>query len=187
VEFLATDKTASISDVAIIDNHFSAVGVDALQTVYGGQGLVFRSNYVHDDAPSILFGDGTTSGVVIENNLLVRNEGDGSGNTLTFFRSEAPKIIGNTVWDNQYRVELRKGTTKPVVLNNVFDGFNVVEGATLAVEDYTSSRTRTPPAKAPTTSFALIPVSPCSRPLGPVLLPVLGRDGLRPTCQGSGV
>jgi parallel beta helix pectate lyase-like protein len=49
---------------------------DVLQTVFGGENLIFRDNYVHDyDAQGFFIADGAVKGVVVENNLIEDSEG----------------------------------------------------------------------------------------------------------------
>lgn len=122
-----------ISGVARID---PAQHSDVLQTVFGGSGLVFRNNRVHDNAAGILIKDGSTSGVVIENNLITDNNGDGTSYAIQIWSSLRPRVVNNTVWSNRYGVYLRSGTTAGVVRNNVLQSFGLLEGATTAVENY---------------------------------------------------
>lgn len=109
---------------------------DVLQTVFGGSGLVFRNNHVHDNAAGILLKDGPTSGVVIENNLFVDNVGDGAGYAIQIWESAGPRIINNTVWNNTYGVVLRKGTTAATVKNNIMQSLQLLEDANLAYENF---------------------------------------------------
>lgn len=121
-----------ISGVARVD---PAQHSDVLQTVFGGRGLMFRNNYVHDNAAGILVKDGATGGVVIENNLIVDNDGDGTSYAIQVWDSAGPRIVNNTVWNNRYGVVQRSGTTGAVVFNNIAQSLRVVEGATTARMD----------------------------------------------------
>jgi hypothetical protein len=106
VNFSAHADSAPIVDVTIRGNRFAGIARDAiqaknfrnlivegnefrgvrrtdpsahpdvLQTVFGGQGLVFRSNWLHDyEAQGVFIADGGVSSVVIENNLIEDSDG----------------------------------------------------------------------------------------------------------------
>lgn len=126
-------ESNEISGVARVD---PAQHSDVLQTVFGGVGLIFRNNHAHNNAAGILLKDGATSGVVIENNRLVDNSGDGAGYAIQVWESSAPRIVNNTVWNNAYGVTMRSGVSGAVVKNNILQSFSLLDGATAAMENY---------------------------------------------------
>ena len=86
---------------------------DSLQTVWGGGGLVFRGNYVHDNRGQGFFvKDGRVRNVEVSNNLFVRTTG-------AFWQVQLYQTIGavlkrNTVWNCEAPVH-PPGGAKPAI------------------------------------------------------------------------
>jgi Tfp pilus assembly protein PilP len=77
--------------------------VDGLQTIFGGSGLVFRKNYVHNNDAQVFFiKDGQVKNVTLADNLFVHN-GPGSWpnplNTVSFTDVLGISVSRNTIWD----------------------------------------------------------------------------------------
>lgn len=95
-------------DVVVEDNEITGIveageHSDCLQTVWGGRGLVYRGNYVHDNRCQGLFiKDGLVSDVVLEDNLLVRNDepsrAPGQPSILTTYNVQGLRAERNTIW-----------------------------------------------------------------------------------------
>ncbi len=125
-------------DIVIEDNEIFGViddgqHNDCLQSVWGGQGLVFARNYLHDNNCQTFFlKDGYTQDIVFEENLSVRNRADGGGLVGQIWNSRNVVIRNNTMWDDS-SFYLRSGsydskfTNGPVeeyeVTNNVMVNF----------------------------------------------------------------
>ncbi len=88
---------------------------DALQSVWGGAGLIFRRNYIHNNSGTqgFFLKDGRVNNVTVEDNLIVTTPAYNSynGPPLSFYNvqpdSAQPyytgygiKIINNTIWDD---------------------------------------------------------------------------------------
>jgi len=107
---------------------------DCLQTVFGGDGLVYRGNYQHDNrCQGIFLKDGLVTNVVVEDNLFVRNNlpclnkicSNGGPLTVSFFDTHGLTLRNNVVWDNQGGTMLRTGTTGVKLDHNVIESFAV--------------------------------------------------------------
>jgi parallel beta helix pectate lyase-like protein len=101
---------------------------DSLQTVWGGDGLVFRGNYVHDNRGQGFFvKDGRVRNVEVSNNLFVRTTG-------AFWQVQLYQTIGavlkrNTVWNCEAPVVLQGAQNRRfVVRNNVFNEMLIENG-----------------------------------------------------------
>jgi hypothetical protein len=87
----------------------SAAHADLLQSVWGGDHLVFRKNYAHDNRAENLFVKDQPSQVntvVMEDNLLIRNgvASDGAGQpAIVNLYSPTTNLVvrRNTIWDTQ--------------------------------------------------------------------------------------
>jgi len=101
---------------------------DTLQTVWGGDGLVFRGNYVHDNRGQGFFiKDGRVSDVVVANNLFVRVSGPFW--QIQLYRTIGAVIARNTVWNVQAPVVLQENDNRGLIVrNNVFNGMVVEAG-----------------------------------------------------------
>ncbi|MDX1765853.1 MAG: hypothetical protein R3313_02780 [Candidatus Saccharimonadales bacterium] len=105
---------------------------DCLQTVWGGQNITYRRNYLHDNnCQSFFIKDGYVTGVTVEDNLSLRNREGVPQEVVAFiYQSKDVTISNNTWWDDGGFI-LRKGyydarfTTGPVenynITNNVFE------------------------------------------------------------------
>jgi hypothetical protein len=101
---------------------------DALQTVWGGDGLVFRGNYVHDDhGQGFFIKDGRVTNVNVSDNLFVRTSGPLW--QIQLYRTIRAVIKRNTVWHVEAPVILQGGDNRRIVVrNNVFNGMLVENG-----------------------------------------------------------
>jgi hypothetical protein len=156
---------APITNVTVRNNHFTAIGTDAIrptnfvnfvvegnditgvnengnhndvfQSVFGGQNLIFRNNFIHDNVGQGLFiKDGQVTNAVVENNVFVHNKMNITVQTL---ETIGLTLVNNTVWDNDSNVWIRSGTRQAVVRNNLFQQMNVdsqSEGAANIDQDY---------------------------------------------------
>jgi hypothetical protein len=87
----------------------SAPHADLLQSVWGGDHIVFRRNYAHDNRAENFFikdQPGTVDGVDFENNLMVRNgvaaSGAGQPSVVNLYGPTTGMVIRrNTIWDTQ--------------------------------------------------------------------------------------
>jgi hypothetical protein len=160
------EHRAPISNVTIRNNRFTAIGTDAIrpanfrnlliegnditgvtengdhndaiQVVFGGRGLVFRNNYVHDNTGQGFFiKDGQTHDVVIANNVFAHNRDVFV--QIHLFETIGVSIYNNTSWDNGGGNLLRDGVRHAVVRNNVFEQFGIEATDAAAVRATTSS------------------------------------------------
>ena len=147
------DPQPPIRDVVIRGNHFNGIAVDAVrpanferlviegnefegvdetgvhndvvQVVWGGRGLVFRDNLVHDNTGQGLFiKDGRVRDVLVEGNLFARNVGSqdrSAGSPINLYDVHGLRISGNTAWDNDAAVMLRSGVRDAVIEGNVLE------------------------------------------------------------------
>lgn len=106
---------------------------DCLQSVWGGKGLTFSYNYLHDNNCQTFFlKDGYTQDVLFEENLSVRNRAGDAPVVAQIWPSANVTIQNNTLWDGS-AFYLRIGsysdmfstgpTTGFTVQNNVIDYF----------------------------------------------------------------
>jgi hypothetical protein len=162
----SVENRAPISNVTIRNNRFTAIGADAirpanfrnlliegnditgvrengdhndaLQVVFGGRGLVFRDNYVHDNTGQGFFiKDGETRDVVVANNIFAHNHNVFV--QIHLFETIGVSIYNNTSWDNGGGNLLRDGVRNAVVRNNVFQQFAIEATDAAAVRATTSS------------------------------------------------
>jgi hypothetical protein len=106
---------------------------DVLQTFRDGDGLVFRGNFVHDNAAGILVSGGVVTGLAIENNVIVHQTDQYAAQ---FYNAPGVRITGNTVWDVRYGVNIESGTTQAVIVNNAFDFLRCTDKSRFQVEDH---------------------------------------------------
>ncbi len=101
---------------------------DALQSVYGGDDLVFRGNYVHDNQGQGFFiKDGRATNVEVSNNLFVRTTGPLW--QLQLYRTIGAVIKRNTAWNSEAPFILEGTDNRRVVVrNNVLNGMYVEDG-----------------------------------------------------------
>jgi hypothetical protein len=119
---------------------------DALQSLWGGAGLVFRRNYIHDMAGNqgFFIKDGRVANVTVDNNLIVRTRPrpgyDFAGSPLAFYDTVPDArqpfhtghgivISRNTIWDNAHflvisgpdnrRIAIRHNVTQAIAIEDV--------------------------------------------------------------------
>ena len=98
---------------------------DVLQVVWGGNDLVFRDNYVHDNRGQGFFiKDGLVTNVLIENNVFVRNR---FGFQIAIYETQGLQLVNNTVWDNEHDASLGDNLRDVVIQNNALGGL-IVDG-----------------------------------------------------------
>jgi hypothetical protein len=125
-------------DLVIEDNEIFGViedgqHNDCLQSVWGGKGLVFAGNYLHDNNCQTFFlKDGYTEDIVFEQNLSLRNRAGGAPVVGQIWPSRNVLLRNNTLWDDS-GFYIRSDTYDPrfasgpvqdyVVTNNVMVSF----------------------------------------------------------------
>jgi hypothetical protein len=78
---------------------------DILQSVWGGDHLIFRNNYVHDyDGQGFFLKDGRVTDVTVENNVFVNNRGT---YTVNVYDTIGFRLLNNTIWDNELGLRVR--------------------------------------------------------------------------------
>jgi parallel beta helix pectate lyase-like protein len=102
---------------------------DALQSVYGGDDLTFRGNYVHDNhGEGFFIKDGRATNVEVSNNLFVRTTGPLW--QLMLYRTIGAVIKRNTAWNCEAPFILEEANNRRVVIrNNVLNGMYVQNGS----------------------------------------------------------
>lgn len=157
------DTMTEIADVRILYNHFHDVGRDGIQakkfrdlliegneferidrcnptghsdvvqTVFGGDGLTFRDNYLHDNAAGILLNDGEVRRAVFENNVIVQQS-----DQYAMQLGQAPglRLAHNTIWNTRYGVALHKDVSDAVVVNNIIGSLSIAGPGVVKVEDH---------------------------------------------------
>lgn len=99
-------RVNNFRNVTVEENEITGViesgsHVDGLQTIFGGDGLVYRRNYHHDNqAQQFFIKDGQARNVVLEDNLFVRNTASPQGalNTVSWTNVIGMTARRNTVW-----------------------------------------------------------------------------------------
>jgi hypothetical protein len=126
--------TVAENDLYDLEEHGNHT--DALQSVWGGRGLVFERNYEHDNQSQGFFiKDGDASEVTVADNLFLRNDNlGGEENNIQVFDTTDFTMSNNTVWDGQGDLLRAEEAAEPLtatVERNVEEVFNVFhEGAT---------------------------------------------------------
>lgn len=131
-------------NVLVEGNEFSGIiesgsHVDGIQTVDGGDGLVVRKNYFHDNGSQLMFvKDGQFKNVTYENNLNVRNikppNYPNCLNTLNVSDVQTGIFRDNTHWNTtcgggaMFAHDSGSQSTNLANDHNVWDVFNVVDG-----------------------------------------------------------
>jgi parallel beta helix pectate lyase-like protein len=128
-------RIAGWRDLVIEDNEITGIVEDGqhndcLQSVWGGDGLVFRGNYLHDnDCQGFFIKDGSARNVRIENNLFLRDTA-GRGQTVVsqIWDSTDVTLQNNTVWDESaFLMRWENEGTTPArlsVTGNVLQNFD---------------------------------------------------------------
>jgi hypothetical protein len=102
---------------------------DCLQTVWGGDGLTFRENYLHDNrCQGFFIKDGEVKNVVVENNLMVRNTApastSGQPHIFQVFGVRGMRVERNTIWPGAGSQVLRDDASSGIVMRqNVLSNF----------------------------------------------------------------
>jgi hypothetical protein len=107
---------------------------DVLQTVFGGENLVFRDNYVHDyDAQGFFIADGQVTDVVVENNLFEGHEGPMS--PVRIADAVDVRFVNNTV---RGLTRFSGGSRNVTIKNNLIQTLqkDTSGGLTVAYQDY---------------------------------------------------
>lgn len=75
---------------------------DCLQSVYGGEDLVFARNYEHDnDCQGIFIKDGDASDVSFTDNLFVKDQVGSYANFSQIWNVKGLTVAHNTIWDGK--------------------------------------------------------------------------------------
>jgi hypothetical protein len=107
---------------------------DVLQTVFGGQNLTFRNNWMHDyEAQGFFIADGTVNGVVVENNVI--DDSDGPMSPVRIADAVGVSFVNNTV---RGLARFSARTRAAVIRNNIFEQLELdrSEGLTIDYEDF---------------------------------------------------
>ena len=102
---------------------------DCLQSTWGGDGLVFRGNYLHDNrCQGFFIKDGEVKNVVVQDNLIVRNNvpapGHGQPNVFNVYGVRGMLIERNTIWPGSGLQMVRNTASSGIVIrNNVLSNF----------------------------------------------------------------
>jgi hypothetical protein len=126
-------------DILVEDNEITGLEengqhTDALQSVWGGERLTFRGNYVHDNhGQGFFIKDGRAWDVVVDDNLIVRTRDLWQ---ISFYdcvpgsSAYGIQLTRNTVWDSNLPVDIMGTDNRSVyVHNNVFEEMLVDEPA----------------------------------------------------------
>jgi Right handed beta helix region len=94
-------------NVTVTGNEFDHINesgnhTDCLQSVYGGEGLVFDHNYEHDnDCQGIFIKDGDATNVSFTDNLFLRDQEGSYANFAQIWNVKGLTIQHNTIWDGK--------------------------------------------------------------------------------------
>ncbi len=94
-------------NVTVTGNEFDHIiesgnHTDCLQSVYGGEGLVFDHNYEHDnDCQGIFIKDGDATNVSFTDNLFLRDQEGSYANFAQVWNVKGLTIQHNTIWDGK--------------------------------------------------------------------------------------
>jgi hypothetical protein len=94
-------------NVTVTGNEFDHINesgnhTDCLQSVYGGEGLVFDHNYEHDnDCQGIFIKDGDATDVSFTDNLFLRDQEGSYANFAQIWNVKGLAIQHNTIWDGK--------------------------------------------------------------------------------------
>jgi hypothetical protein len=98
---------------------------DCLQSVWGGQGLVFSGNYLHDNNCQTFFlKDGYTQDIEFTDNLSLRNRAGSAPVVGQIWPSANVVIRNNTIWDDS-AFYLRSGTTSSMFTQGPVRNYDV--------------------------------------------------------------
>ena len=121
--------TITANDIYDLEEHGNHT--DAFQSVFGGSGMVFDHNYEHDNQSQGFFiKDGDASDVTVTDNLFLRNDNLGEGESnIQVFNTTGFVMTNNTVWDGQGDLIRAEGAAEPLtasVNHNVEQLFSVL-------------------------------------------------------------
>ena len=94
-------------NVTVTGNEFDHINesgnhTDCLQSVYGGEGLVFDHNYEHDnDCQGIFIKDGDATNVSFTDNLFLRDQEGSYANFAQIWNVKGLTIQHDTIWDGK--------------------------------------------------------------------------------------
>jgi Ca2+-binding RTX toxin-like protein len=137
-------------DVAIEDNEITGViedgqHNDCLQSVWGGDGLTFHGNYLHDNNCQTFFlKDGHTANIVFSDNLSLRNRVGSAPVVGQIWNSSDVFITNNTIWDES-GFYVRHGSVDDMFPDGPLEGYvasnNVIEDF-VPYDDFASDENR---------------------------------------------
>jgi Right handed beta helix region len=105
-----------------VRSHDGVVHPNVIRTYGGGTGLTVSRNFIHhNEAICFFIKDGAVSDVLLENNLVVRNE----GYAVQVYDVDGLRLVNNTVFHNKWSVLFREGARNVVVKNNILNGLGV--------------------------------------------------------------
>jgi hypothetical protein len=125
-------------DVVIENNEISGIVEngehnDCLQSTWGGKGLVYRGNYLHDNrCQGFFIKDGLVSNVTVEDNLMIRNHvaasGVGQPAVIQIYNVLGLQMRHNTIWTDdgqilRYDPAMGPKPNANVVAGNVLSNF----------------------------------------------------------------
>ncbi len=121
-------------NVTVVGNEFDHIvesgnHTDCLQSVYGGEGLVFDHNYEHDnDCQGIFIKDGDATNVSFTDNLFLRDQIGSYANFAQVWNVKGLAIQHNTIWDGKGFALVANGasfTPTATIDHNVINIFKV--------------------------------------------------------------
>jgi hypothetical protein len=136
-----------IANVTIEGNDFGFVRraragdhPDPIQII-GGHNVVIRSNYFHDSEDAIIAADDVTTGLRVENNLMVGWAGGCI--QAQFWNTPGARIVGNTIWRSQcgglrlaYDPKVGPPPSGIVVRRNIVDRYDAGDPGWVAQRDH---------------------------------------------------
>jgi hypothetical protein len=156
--YVGNFRNLVVSDNEIIGVTENGDHSDCLQSTFGGDGLVFRGNYVHDNrCQGFFIKDGRVTNVVVQDNLFARNTkpcgggvscDPGSPYTFQLYDTIGVTVRGNTFAQNAGGETFRERSNTGIAFDhNVLDGFGPYDDqgpdygdyyhqATVMTEDY---------------------------------------------------
>ena len=131
-----------------------------LQTVFGGDGLIFRRNYEHDNhCQGFFIKDGHASNVTLEDNLIVQDGSDpGQGQPLAIDIFDTANLVirNNTIWDPNTAVSLRECSFTSIALDH--NVFPAACGPEIALHRWRPTPPRTTTFSDSSTSGRAVPI-----------------------------
>lgn len=139
-------RPANFENLLVAGNDFSGIDEtgghnDVLQTVWGGRGLTFRDNVIHDNTGQGLFvKDGRVHDLTVSGNLFVRNRSTKKGaapaaHPLNLYDVVGLSIFSNTFWHNDSAMLLRNGLRRVTIENNLIETLVVDPDSVAALRD----------------------------------------------------